>query len=60
MKQRYKVFCCDDIVEVDTEERWTINYCKCGTTGIDAEKWYTRFTGGKAQLLGDEGSNSRD
>ena len=36
---------CNDKVTSYSDERWTMNTCKCGLTSVDLEEWYQRNTG---------------
>jgi hypothetical protein len=47
MKTKFKWRCtkCGDEVISDPMQHHTMDTCKCGTTSVDAEPYFTRFTG---------------
>lgn len=45
MKFKWRCTKCGDEVESDDEERHQMDWCKCGKTAIDLEKFYCRTVG---------------
>lgn len=44
-KFKWKCKECGSIQTSDPLQRHTMDYCKCGKTGVDAEEYYTRIMG---------------
>lgn len=47
---RWKCELCNDEFITDSKKRWDMVICECGKTSVDAEEYYTRFTG-KPKLI---------
>jgi len=45
IKLTWKCNKCEDIVISYSNERHTMNFCKCGKSAVDLEQWYQRNMG---------------
>lgn len=47
-KDRFLIWraeCCGETIISDSYERWSMDKCGCGRSGVDAERDYTRVQG---------------